>query len=244
MRILVIPDGQIKPDVPTDHLADIGRYIADKRPDVIVNIGDFADMPSLSSYDKGKRSFEGRRYRADIDSVKRGMDILMGPVVKTTGYDPRLIMTLGNHEERINRATELQPEYHGLISIDDLCYEDYGWEVNEFLKVVVVNGVAFSHYFASGPMLRPIGSAKALLTKKHMSCVAGHQQTFDSANAVRADGVMLTAVIAGASYQHKESYLGPQGNKHFRGILMLNDVRKGGEFELMAVSLNHLKKRK
>lgn len=45
-RHLVIPDVQAKDGVPLDHLEWIGRYIADKRPDVIVCIGDFADMPS------------------------------------------------------------------------------------------------------------------------------------------------------------------------------------------------------
>ena len=44
---LVIPDCQVKSDVPLENLEWIGRYIVDKKPDVIINIGDFADMPSL-----------------------------------------------------------------------------------------------------------------------------------------------------------------------------------------------------
>ena len=57
MKICVIPDCQIKEGVPTEHLEWAGQYIADKKPDVIVNIGDFWDMPSLSSYDKGRKDF-------------------------------------------------------------------------------------------------------------------------------------------------------------------------------------------
>src|SRR6187431_2812527 len=59
---MVIPDVQSKPGVQNDHLTWIGAYAVEKKPDVIVCIGDFWDFPSLSSYDKGKLSFEGRRY--------------------------------------------------------------------------------------------------------------------------------------------------------------------------------------
>jgi len=45
-----------------DHLTWAGQYAVDKKPDVIVHIGDHWDMPSLSHYDKGTKSFEGRRY--------------------------------------------------------------------------------------------------------------------------------------------------------------------------------------
>jgi len=50
---LIIPDVQAKPGLDFTYLRAIGNYIAKKQPDVIINIGDFADMPSLSSYDKG-----------------------------------------------------------------------------------------------------------------------------------------------------------------------------------------------
>ncbi len=142
---MVIPDVQTKPGVDQSHLSWIGSYIIDKQPDVIVCIGDFADMPSLSSYDKGKKSFEGRRYSEDIKATKRGMDLLLEPLekfqesrrkAKKPIYKPRMILTLGNHEERILRAIESDPVLDGTISIDDLGYKEKGWEVYDYLKVV------------------------------------------------------------------------------------------------------------
>ena len=56
---LVIPDTQVKPEHSVKHLRWAGKYAAEKKPDVIIHIGDHWDMPSLSSYDVGKRSFEG-----------------------------------------------------------------------------------------------------------------------------------------------------------------------------------------
>ncbi len=251
MKHLVIPDVQIKPGNDTKFLSSIGNYIVAKKPDVVLCIGDFADMPSLSSYDVGKKSFEGRRYRDDIQATHQGMEALLAPLKthnarmrrgKHSQYVPRLILTMGNHENRITRATNNDPKLDGTIGIEDLKYAEYGWEVHEFLKPVVVDGVAYCHYFTTGLLGRPCSSANMQLTKKHMSCIAGHQQGLQIATGHRADGKRLTSVIAGSCYEHDEVYLGPQGNKHWRGILMLHEV-VDGEFDLMPVSLKFLKER-
>lgn len=75
-----------------------------------------------------------------------------------------------------------------------------------------------------------------------MSCVAGHQQGLQIHTGSRADGKRLTSVIAGSCYEHDEAYMGPQGNRHYRGILMLHDVNDG-EFDLMPVSLKYLNRK-
>lgn len=251
MKIAVIPDCQVKPNQSYEYLSRVGRYLAEKKPDVIVNIGDFADMPSLSSYDVGKKSFEGRTYQADIEASIEAMSVLMHPIRqmqyrqsknKKKVYNPRLVLTLGNHENRINRAINNDRKLEGLISVDDLEYEAFGWEVHDFLDVVVIEEIAFSHYFTSGTMGRPATTANAQLNKKHMSCIAGHQQGLQIATGYRADGRMLTSIIAGSCYEHDEDYLGPQGNKHWRGLLMLHNV-EDGSFDLTTIPLHYLEKK-
>jgi hypothetical protein len=251
MKIAVIPDTQVRPGVKLDYLEWVGKYLVAKRPDVIVHLGDFADMSSLSSYDKGMKSFEGKRYKKDINTAEIAMNTFLAPIerynyvqgkYKKLLYSPRKIMLLGNHEARIDRVVEEDPRLEGTISIDDLGYAKRGWEVYPFLKQVVVEGVAFAHYFCSGIMGRPITSARMLLTKKHMSCVAGHQQGRDIAYAQRADGRDMTAIIAGSCYLHEEPYLNPQTNNHWRGMYMLHNV-KDGSFDEMAVGLGYLKEK-
>lgn len=244
-RIAVIPDCQVKPGVDISYLSKLGKYIADKRPDVVVNIGDFADMPSLSSHDApGAKSVEGRRYHLDIEAVQEAMLLLMTPIREeiARGWQPRLIMTMGNHEHRITHAIENNPKLHGTIQLDDLRYEDWGWEVHPFLKPVVVEGVAFCHYFQTGQMGRPASSARAILNKQHMSCFAGHQQGRDIAYGKRGDGREMTAIICGSCYLHDEDYLSHQTNNHFRGMYMLNDV-VDGQFQEMPISLSYIMRR-
>lgn len=248
-RILVLPDVQAKPGVDFSYLARIGQYAVDKRPDVIVCIGDFADMPSLSSYDKGKKSFEGRRYKRDIEAAQFAMQAFLKPLndhnekQPRKPYKPRMVLTLGNHEERILRAINDDPKLDGVLSVDDLAYAEYGWEVFPFLEVVIIEGVAFSHFFATGVMGRPASSAAAQLRVANMSCFAGHQQGKQIAYAKRADGAILTSIISGSCYEHDEGYLGPQVNKqHWRGFFMLHDT-KNGTFDEMPVSLSFINQR-
>lgn len=247
-RHLVLPDVQAKHGQDFTFLHNIGQYIVEKQPETIVCIGDFSDMESLSSYDQGKKSFEGRRYKKDVQATHEAMETLLMPLWdfnlkakrnKEKQYKPRMVLTLGNHCNRINRAVNNDPKLDGVLSIDDLKYKEYGWEVYPFLDVVIVNNIAYSHYFVTGTMGRPCTTASAQLNKKHMSCIAGHQQGLQIATAHRADGKSLTSIIAGSCYMHEEEYMGPQGNKHWRGILVLNDVNDG-EFDLMPVSLKYL----
>jgi len=251
LRHIVIPDCQVRPGDDTKYLERIGKYIVELKPDVVVQIGDFADMPSLSSYDVGKKSFEGRRYRADIEAANNAMATLLQPLQdfnkrairnKEKQYRPKLVLTLGNHEDRISRAVNNDPKLDGTIGLSDLKYSDYGWDVIPFLQPVVIDDVAYCHYFTTGIAGRPSTSAQAQLAKQHMSCIAGHQQGLQIATGHRADGSRLTSIIAGSCYEHDEDYLGPQGNKHWRGILVLHEVQ-GGQFDLMPISLNYLERR-
>lgn len=248
-RHIVIPDTQIRPGDELDFIEHIGRYIVAMKPDVIVQLGDWADMPSLSLWDKGKKSYEGRKYKADIEHANLALDILNQCIYAEISrlknnhkkrWFPRRVFCLGNHEDRINRAIEDDRKLEGLISTDDLNFARTGWEVYPFLQPVVIDGVVYCHYLTSGVMGRPITTAQALLTKRHMSAIVGHQQGKQIATAQRADGKLMTAIIAGSCYLHNEDYLGHQGNNHFRGLVVLNEV-EDGQFDEMFVSLSYLR---
>jgi len=251
MRHLVIPDTQCKPGNSFEHLRWVGEYAAEKKPEVIIHLGDHWDMPSLSVYDVGKKSFEGRTYQADIQAGHQGMQALLQPIQeeqkrlkqnKKKPWKPRLVFLVGNHEERIQRAIESDRKLDGLIGYNDFKLAEYGFEVVNFLQPVVINGIAYCHYFTSGVMGRAVSSPALLLTKKHMSCIMGHVQDRGIAYSRRADGKRMTGLFAGICYQHDESYLTPQTNGSWAGIWMLNEV-VDGSFDELPVSLPYLKER-
>lgn len=254
---VVIPDTQVAPGVPTDNLRWIGQYIVDQfhdKPNIrIIHLGDHADMPSLSSYDKkGSRTMEGKRYLMDIEAANAGFATLCEPLEEFNAKrkknkekqwwpEDRHIL-LGNHENRIARAIEDEPKLDGILSPDHLDYARRGWTVHDFLTVLWQDGVAYSHYFYQPNTGRPYsGMAETRLKSIGHSFVQGHQQGLQIAQRSVA-GSRHRAVIAGSAYLHNEDYRGPQATDEWRGILILHQVIDGN-FDLMEVSLDYLSRR-
>lgn len=248
-RILVIPDVQAKPDVALEHMAWAGRYAADKRPDAIVQLGDLYDMPSLSSYDRGKMAAEGRRYEDDIAAGDAALRLFDAELRKHSprGYKPRKEVTLGNHEDRVTRAIEEDPRLAGKVSTEDFGFRRFGWTVNPFLRPVSIMGITFMHYCPlndNGQVTASnhgAPSARAQARRMMRSTVCGHKQGLDTA-VIHTPGRTIRGVIAGSFYQHQEGYLTPCGETYWRGVLVLNDVREG-TFDLCEVSMDYLARR-
>jgi hypothetical protein len=240
---LIIPDVQTRPGVRLDHLEWIGNFIVDKKPDTIICIGDFWDFSSLSSYDKGKLAFEGRRYVNDIKAGRQGMENLLKPMddynrTAKEKYKPEMHFTLGNHEQRVIRLVDENPEFSGKFDYTDMGIIEYGWKMHDFLKVIKIDGVEYSHYFTSGAMGRPVSSAAALLRERQCSAIQGHTQFTDMAVHKKTQNM---AIFCGICYLHDEPYLGHQGNTTRRQILVLHEV-ENGKFDPMFVSLRFLEK--
>lgn len=200
----IVPDAHVTPQYDLGdfaRFAALGEYLRGraKRGDALVCLGDFADMPSLSSYERGTRGAEGKRYRDDVEAAKHACKVTFRGMPGVEKH-----MLLGNHENRINKATATDPAMHGKLSTDDLGYGEVFGKVHPFLAPLSLRGFAFSHYFASGIMGRPIGgenAAASLLSKLHVSAVAGHSHLLDLAVRTSPDGRKLHGIVAGC-YAH------------------------------------------
>jgi len=241
---LVIGDSHSKPGISNARYTWLGRMIAAEKPDVIIDIGDFYDMESLCGWDKGKRAFQGREYKKDIEHGLDAQDRIEAELKKVKGYKPKKIRCLGNHENRISRVVEDQAEFYGTLTRSHFQSEEYGWEEHDYLEPVKVDGIAYCHSFASGIMGRPISGenpAASLLNKKKMSCIIGHNHVLDFATRNDAMGKKMSAVSVGCFFEHDEAYAGPQVNRMWdRGIVILNDVQ-AGEFDFEWWSMRRIK---
>lgn len=240
--IFVIGDTQCKQGVNLDYIRWVGNYIAKKRPDIIVHIGDHYDMASLSSYDKGTLSAEGKRVKDDIAAGDKGLDIIESFITSIPNYRPRKVVTLGNHEERIDRYVKYNPEFQGLIGTDQLAFSKYDWEVYPFLTPVSICGINFVHFVQNGMTGKPLGGAiMTRLKNVGDSFVMGHQQVLDHCmRYLPLTGKAQIGVIVGACYDHDEAYKGVQGNHHFRGCVMLYECAEGSAL-VKPISLGHMR---
>jgi len=246
-RHIYVPDTQVRPGVPTDHLAWVAAYIVEKQPDTIVVGGDWWDFPSLSSYEQpGSMALEGARVQDDIWVGNEAFKKFAAPIrlevtrqrKRKDPWRPKCLFTDGNHEDRADRVASGSAKWQGVIG-SDLCDTQF-FVRSPFLQIVWVDGVAYAHYFSSPHSGKPIGgTAQNRITKIGSSFVQGHQQGLDFGSKLMGNGKTLTGVIAGSCYVHIEKYRGNQGQRHFRGLVALNEVH-GGEFHPMAVSLDFL----
>lgn len=239
----MIPDCQIRPGVPVDHLRWIGKAIVEYKPDVVVCIGDFWDFPSLNSHEgAGSAPMEGRRFKDDLDAGNEGFRILCEPMERelrrSRAWKPRRIFLDGNHEDRADRTSIADPKYIGLVSSDSC--DRRGWERHRFLERVWVDGICYSHYFQSSHSNRPIGGEVSnRLNRIGASFVQGHEQGFRYGNRICGSGRTWHGLVAGSCYLHIENYRGAQGQQHWRGICVLNEV-EDGDFCIMPLTLSYL----
>ena len=245
VRHYVIPDCQIRPGDPIDHLHWIARDIVRRLPDVIVCLGDFWDFPSLSSYSlPGSVEKEGARVAADIEAGDVAMTALVAPIHaeiarrvrrKIKRWNPRMVFIEGNHEARISRFAQSDARFQGVIGTHLCKVERFGWERVPFEQPIEIDGVWYCHYWKSSHSPRPIGGTiDNRLNKLGFSFVQGHEQGIRYSNRPLPNGKTIHGLVAGSCYLGVEGYRGPQGANEWRGICVLNDVRDGN----MALPMN------
>lgn len=253
---VVIPDTQVEPGDPIDHLGWIGEYLVDqfagKDGITFIHLGDHAAMRSLSVHDSPEES-EGRRYQDDIEAANLAFDALCAPLDRHNERRRRnkekqwfpegRHITLGNHENHIPRAIGQDPRLKNTLSLDDLNYKQHGWEVHDFLEVVKIGGVSYSHYFINGANGRAIsGMIESRIKSIGCSFTQGHQQGLKTGMVETIAG-RRRGIVAGSCYLKTESYRGPQAAGEWRGILVCHQVDGHGDYDLMEVSLSYLCRR-
>lgn len=166
MRTLVIPDVHVKPEhLDLSHIDALARFICHHKPENVVFIGDFWDLPTLFADKRSKQpdkrewkiKAEGRRIWTDVEAGKKAFDIIQNRIKRTRRYSPRQVFCEGNHEDELRQhfnrnPCEDNPERDPKRSIlNRHNIEDFvrGWGVEfvPFLKPAVIEGVIFSHYF-------------------------------------------------------------------------------------------------
>jgi hypothetical protein len=255
MRHLIIPDTQIRPGVDTTHIEWAARAAIDYRPDLIVVIGDWWDLPSLSTHDSpGSKEAEGRRVMHDIEvgneAFERFSVTIHNEIDRITNshkkrWKPCLEFFFGNHENRLTRAIFRDPKWEGVISLDSL--KTPGFRRNPFLRIEQIHGIAYSHYFPNPFTGKPIGGTVVnRLNHIGHSFVQGHQQGFSYASKQYPNHVKH-GLVCGRFYSHHESYR-PEDvqSSEWNGIVVLNDVRvvaDNGTYDLMPLSFNYLREK-
>lgn len=246
-RHFLIPDTQVRPKVPLDHIPWIAQAIVDYAPDAVIHLGDHWDMPSMTSWEKpGSLHMEGQRYEEDTAVGSEAFARLSAPMHaeirrqsrNKRAWNPERHFLFGNHEDRITRAINADPKMSGCLGLHHLITN--GWQRHDFLDRLWVDGVLYSHYFQNTSSKFAIGgSIDNRLNKIGESFCQGHQQGLLYGTRVYPTGYTRHGLVAGSCYLHREEYRGNQGQRHWRGVVILNEV-KDGDYCIMPLTLSYL----
>lgn len=248
MRHLWIPDTQVREGVPTDHIEAVGNYIVEKQFEKIVIAGDWWDFPSVSRWNTAREQ-ERQRLVADIESGNQAMLKLWQPLrdynrkrasFHEKQYKPDVYFLFGNHEERLLRFVDDNPTVEGLIGFHLLNVNDFGMKLYPFKQILHLDGIDYCHYFYQPKTGRPYsGMIETRLKNIGSTFTQGHDQEFAYGERQLPSGKIHHGLVAGAFYAHDETYKGPQGNAHWRGVVVKNEVHDGA-YDIMKVSLRYL----
>lgn len=250
---LVIPDLQVAPGTPTEHIEWAARYAAEKEPNVIVQLGDWGDMPSLSEWDgDGTLAAEGLSIEEDVKAVRDSVGLFERELRKHSrrSYRPHKHIVFGNHDgARVTRYLNANPRERGRLSTKHYGFEGHGWQTHKFLQPTLIHGICYAHYFTVNAQGRETNnkhgqpSAVAQARRMMRTCTAGHRQGLDQA-IVHTPTHSIRGLIAGSFYRHDMGYVSSQGQNVWQGIIMCHDIDvRTGFYSIMEVDLRFLERR-
>lgn len=238
---LLIGDSHSAPTVSNRRYTWLGNYILEEKPDFIVNMGDWEDLASLCSYDKGTKSFEGRRLKEDIAAANDAGRRAFKPIDKYNArratnkkkqYKPDVIHLDGNHKYRMMKMIEKNPEFEGVFSYNDFDYDKWaGGKSYPFLEVVTYEGIQFSHFFYNQMQSYSPKSIPAMLNLTRGSAAMGHNHlagwdTKTWPNGKKSHGLFTGCFLDPDEHYDGFNYAGPQ-KKWWNGLVALEEVYDG-----------------
>jgi len=222
-----------------------GALANDYEVDAVIHLGDYNDHLSSSRYDKDKPGrLVDRNIKADYEIGFRANEEFMDGL---QGHDCKRVLLYGNHDQRPLLLAQTFPAISGLVEEYESRVANMGWEVIPYQEPYKLSGVYYAHMFTrttsgkSSAMSVKSGasSAKAQLQANFVSCTAGHSPGFQYFELPSGEG-LKQAMICGSFYPHKMAYCGPQGNKHWNGVVVKH-MTSMGQYDFEKISLKRLK---
>jgi hypothetical protein len=210
--IIAIGDAHDAPTIPDkSRFRHAGKFVAEMKPDMVVQIGDFFTFDSISQFAQpGSVEFkEGPTFPEDITSAQAALTAFSEGL---DGYDCDLHVTAGNHEDRIWSHAGRNPQLGPMIQLEfDRLLARNSWTYSLFSQPYWVGGVAFSHIPLS-IMGKPIGgelTTQNVALKAVTDWVYGHTHRSDVARRPKLGGFVNTAINLGSFLPtgHVEHYI-------------------------------------
>jgi hypothetical protein len=239
------------PEFSNERFDWLGELIYDIKPDYVVDLGDGADMASLSSYDtKYPKMIVNQSYEKDIDSYNESQDRLRHKFKINKRKMPKWYGLCGNHDFRVQKAIQLDPRLEGQrygVSFKhlqtDYWFDEYTEYSNSAPGIVVYDGVSYAHYISSGnygAAMSGLHHASKLVAKRHCSTTVGHSHKRDFYPADDAYPKAIMGLVAGCYKGGDDHWSGQSAKGWWKGCVVKRGI-EGGTYEPEFISMARLK---
>lgn len=248
--VVVLSCAHSDPSVPNDRFNWLGDFLYDLKPDMVIDLGDGADMRSLNTYDtRYPQALVAQSYQADIEHYNDAMERMRWKFRYHKRKRPVYIGFEGNHEHRIKKAISHDPRLEGQrygVSFGHLqtnyWFDEYHEYVNSAPSLVIYDGIVYGHYVASGNYGTAMSTKHhgySLVEKLACSATVGHTHKFSY--FYKGDGrpKPLHGLVVGCFKGAEEGWAG-QANHEWRSGLVVKREVSDGNYDLEWVSLKRL----
>jgi predicted phosphodiesterase len=236
MLTLLISDAHVEPEQDLTRFEKCAKLIVDRKPDRIIQLGDFVSLSSISGWDMSKKlMMEGRRYQEDVKAGREAANLLFSEIDKLQArqrfhkqklYSPEIDWLEGNHEDRLDRYLEQHPELEGAFNLgDDLGLTERKIIPFKYRDRIVRNGINYMHAPLAGnnQPLSGLHIPHKALQRFNGHVVMGHYHRSEVANIKRIDTKEVQrAIICPSFIEGQPHYLSKNAPAVIdRGVLLL-----------------------
>ena len=249
LKICVIGDAHDDPRLEDkSRFRWMGQWCRDERPDVIIQIGDWATFDSMSSHHQ-KGSLDHilmPSWTQDVESLWLSISAFEAGL---SGYKPkRKILTEGNHESRAARYENSNPEISGALTAQwREAFRSNGWRIVDFGVYHFEEGVGFIHHPVNGAGRAYGGKTgnQRAGNDSVFTVVHGHDHKWELATSPKigpSKPVEMVSVGCSLPWGHVESYAKIAATGWWWGVTSMT-VLDGGIIDLQKVSMLTLEDR-
>jgi len=226
------------PQTNNERFSWLGSLLYELKPDMVVDLGDGADMRSLNSYDtRYPQAIVNQNYEADIESYNDSQERLRWKFRHHRKKRPFWVGFEGNHENRIKKAIANDPRLEGSkygVSFSHLqtdhWFDDYHEYENSGPALASYDGVLYSHFISGGnygTAISGIHHAHSLLSKVGCSVSVGHSHKYSYYYQGSTFPNPIIGHVVGCFKGKEETWAGQANNEWRHGVVVKRNLENG-----------------
>lgn len=145
IRVMFIGDTHCGPGVSNERFKWFARHVAATRPDRVVQVGDLGDFASMSAHERpGSLQQKAKpKFQDDLASIEEALAIYRHEL-GDSGIPHHV--TLGNHEDRVQRFQDATSELEGALwpQFTDILAR-YDWRWTEYRQYLFIASCGVTH---------------------------------------------------------------------------------------------------